>query len=327
MTMLAQLKKIENIRTTWPSEASDFTPWLCRPENLSILSEALGMRSDRLEFEAREGGVGPFRADIICRDADALDDTRVLIENQFGKSDHDHLGKLLTYASGRDNVRTVILIAEKVRDEHRAALDWLNGITGEDHHFFACELELWRIGDSLPAPRFNVVVQPNYWIELNKNRPSVKTDSPSELQMIYQSYWEDFSEALSESGLAITPRKPSAKSWMDYSAGKTGASIRLELSGQQKTLRVALHLQQHDQLPKVWFDRLHEERTQIEAEIGEPLIWDRMENNQAARIFVSRDANPNDRADWPNQHQWLIEKLKAFDDTFRQRVKRIDEIK
>ena len=139
------------LRDIWTSEAAEFTPWLARPENLSVLGETLGID---LELEAQERSVGPFRADILCKDI--ATDSWVLVENQLERTDHIHLGQLLTYASGLEAV-TIVWIAAQFTDEHRSTLDWLNRITDARFRFFGLEVELWRIGDSLPAPRFSVI--------------------------------------------------------------------------------------------------------------------------------------------------------------------------
>lgn len=133
------------------------TPWLAQAENLELLGETLGLE---LEFEAQERNVGAFRADILCKDT--ADDSWVLIENQLEKTNHSHLGQLITYAAGLDAV-TIVWLARKYTEEHRAALDWLNGNTDRGINFFGLEIEVWRIGDSPPAPKFNVISKPNDW--------------------------------------------------------------------------------------------------------------------------------------------------------------------
>ena len=141
----------------WEDEARQFTPWLALPENLKLLGDAIGIE---LEFEATESRVGIFKADIVAKEVGT--DDRVIIENQLENTDHDHLGKLLTYAAGL-GAKVVVWVAEKISDDHRRALDWLNEITGESFSFFALEIELWRINDSAPAPKFNLVCRPNDW--------------------------------------------------------------------------------------------------------------------------------------------------------------------
>jgi hypothetical protein len=150
------------LREAWPTEDGNFTPWLAAPANIALLGKALNME---LEVEAVERLVGPFRADILARVIDDPTDTghRVIIENQFGRTNHLHLGQILTYLAGIEHAKTVVWIAETIQADHRAAIDWLNANTTEDFSFFAIEIELWRIGNSPPAPRFNVIASPNDW--------------------------------------------------------------------------------------------------------------------------------------------------------------------
>lgn len=144
---LGRLEKVD-LRTYWKSESHDFTPWLASPQNIQLLAEAIGLE---LEVEAQEKGVGPF-SDILCKDTTTND--WVLIENQLEPTDHTHLGQLLTYAAGLQ-ATTIVWVSERFTSEHRAALDWLNEITEEKFAFFGIEVELWRIGDSVPAPKLN----------------------------------------------------------------------------------------------------------------------------------------------------------------------------
>src|SRR5437762_8950858 len=146
---LGRLEKIP-LREVWTNESSDFTPWLARGENLKLLAETVGIE---LECEAQEKEVGPFRADILCKNT--ATDSWVLIENQLERTDHCHLGQLLTYAAGLEAV-TIVWVAERFTEEHRATLDWLNERTDEKINFFGLEVELWRIGDSAIPPKFNI---------------------------------------------------------------------------------------------------------------------------------------------------------------------------
>ncbi len=154
---LARLERVD-LREKWKTGAQGFTPWLAQPNNLAVLSETLNME---LVTAGQEESVGPFRADILCRDT--YDDSWVLIENQLERTDHTRLGQLLTYAAGLQTV-TVIWVSATFTDEHCAALDWLNDITDDRFRFFGLEIELWRIGDSPAAPKFNIVSKPNEWM-------------------------------------------------------------------------------------------------------------------------------------------------------------------
>jgi len=153
---LGRMKKVD-VREVWKDEAGGFTPWLVKEDNLALLADTVGIE---LELEATEKDVGPFRADILCKDT--VDGHWVLIENQLEKTDHTHLGQLLTYAAGLKAV-TIVWIAKHFTEEHRAALDWLNEITDDRFNFFGLEIELWKIGESPTAPKFNMACKPNEW--------------------------------------------------------------------------------------------------------------------------------------------------------------------
>ncbi len=147
---LGRLERVD-LRTYWLNEASYFTPWLAQEENVALLGETIGIE---LEVQQQEANVGPFRADILCRNT--ADNSFVLVENQLERTDHMHLGQLVTYAAGLDAV-TVIWIASRFTEEHRAALDWLNEITHEGFNFFGLEIELWCTGSSLAAPKDRLI--------------------------------------------------------------------------------------------------------------------------------------------------------------------------
>ena len=167
-TPLVRLEPVD-LRGVWSDEAKNFTPWLA--DNLDVLETTLEIG---LELEGVEETVGRFKADIICKDTDDPAARRVLIENQLEQTDHNHLGQLLTYAAGLEAV-TIIWIAKKFQEEHRAAIDWLNEITGKGIFFFGLEIELWRIEDSPPAPKFNIVSKPNDWSKSIRERDNAIT--------------------------------------------------------------------------------------------------------------------------------------------------------
>ena len=159
MVELGRLQEVKDIRSVWPDEARDFTPWLALPENLEILADTIGID---LSVQDTEVAVGDFRADIIAYETDT--DRKVLIENQLEDTNHDHLGKLITYASGT-GADYIIWIVKHVRDEHRAAIEWLNNHTDEQIGFFLCEIKVFQIGDSMRAPKFEIIEKPNDWVK------------------------------------------------------------------------------------------------------------------------------------------------------------------
>ena len=163
MINLGTLEEIKDLREVWSHEAHDFTPWLAK--NISILGDEVGID---ISIEETESSVGDFNVDIFATDADT--GKKIIIENQLEGTDHDHLGKLITYASGK-SADLVIWLVRKARPEHRAAIEWLNNHTDEGVGFILCEIKVFRIGNSEPAPKFEIIEQPNNWVKEMK-KPS-----------------------------------------------------------------------------------------------------------------------------------------------------------
>jgi Domain of unknown function (DUF4268) len=318
MSDLGQLERIRDIRTIWRDEARDFTPWLAGEDNLSLLADTLGFGADGLELEAVEANVGPFRADILCRDANSSDGDRVLIENMYGRTDHDHIGKLMTYAAGLE-ARSVILICEELRPEHRAALDWLNDISADDHQFFGVTLELWRIGTSLPAPKFNVVVAPNNWVRQVR---ASRSTTLGETQQIYLAYWQGLADAVAAAETPLKARKPLPQSWTGFGIGRTDFGVNVAANQKERWIRAELYL--HGENAKFWLAELEQDKTAIESDLGFVLDWDPLPGRTATRISITNDeCNVDDPTDWPAQHQWLITHLSALHRVFHDRVRRL----
>jgi len=139
------------VREIWEHEARDFTPWLAK--NISRLSRKINMELNVLECEK---SVGPFSADIYAEDEDGH---KVVIENQLERTDHDHLGKMMTYAAGL-NAQTMIWIADKARPEHAKAIDWLNEMD-TTVRFYLIELLAQRIDATNVTVDFRIVCEPN----------------------------------------------------------------------------------------------------------------------------------------------------------------------
>ncbi len=216
---LGKLEKVD-LRNVWTSEAEHFTPWLAQPQNLTLLGDAIGIE---LELEAQEKTVGPFRADILCKDT--ATDHWVLIENQREKTDHVHLGQLLTYASGLKAV-SIVWLARKFTEEHRAALDWLNEITDDQFNFFGLEVELWRIGDSPIAPKFNIVSKPNDWSKtVAVGAREVKTTGLSDSKILQKDFWTAFVDFAKEKSAGTKTTKPLPQHWMNIPIGRSGMRL------------------------------------------------------------------------------------------------------
>ncbi len=315
---LGRLERV-NLRTIWNSESADFTPWLARPENMKVLEEALEME---LEVESEEKPVGPFRADILCKDLST--NTWVLIENQLERTDHLHLGQLLTYAAGLQAV-TIIWVAERFTDEHRAALDWLNEITDEKFCFLGLEVELWQIGNSRAAPKFNVVSKPNDWSRSFKQARS--EGRLSDLQVVQRNYWAAFHQLLNTTEGSISgQRKARPENWMSYSVGKGGFSLLVSRNNQKQRIRASLYLSEKN--AKGFFELLQRDKDSIEQELDMTLDWRKMRKECEIASYLE-NVDPDNESDWPRQHAWLAKQINDLYRVFAPRIKmlNLDDLK
>ena len=318
VSTLGRLTRVD-LRDIWASEASDFTPWLAREGNLEILGDTLGID---LELEAQEKSVGPFRADILCKDMGT--DAWVLVENQLERTDHGHLGQLLTYASGLSAV-TIVWIAARFTEEHRSTLDWLNKITDESFRFIGLEVELWRIGDSPAAPKFNVVSKPNDWSRsVAKAARAIDESELSETRTTQQAYWSGFQQVLNEvSGPVLGNRKPWPRSWIAYPIGRSAFNLNAAMTRSKNRIRAELYIRGDD--AKAFFHLLKDQKHDIERELDGPLEWEELPTRQDSRIAVYlNNADPEDQKDWRRQHDWLATKLNELHKVFAHRIRSLD---
>jgi hypothetical protein len=312
-----QLGRLErhDLRTAWDNEATAFTPWLARPENLAMLGEVLGME---LELEAKERAVGPFKADLLCRNAE--DDHWVLIENQLERTDHGHLGQLLTYASGLDAV-TIVWIAATFTEEHRAALDWLNRITADNFHFFGVEVELWRIDDSPAAPKFNIVSKPNEWLHaVSRAAHAIEDGDLSETRAVQRNFWAALNVVLDAVGGPVAGyRTPQPQYWMRFPIGRSRINLSANTNRLKHWIRAGVRL--GGPQAKTFFRILESQKDAIERELGYALHWEELPDAQDSRIACYlNDTDPEDETDWPRQHEWLTARLNELHGVFAPRI-------
>ena len=310
---LGRLERVD-LRDVWKDEARDFTPWLARPENLELLADTLRLELDADTVET-EKDVGSFRADILCQETGS--DDQVLIENQLEPTDHAHLGQLLTYAAGLRAV-TVVWIAERFIEEHRAALDRLNLITDEKFRFFGVEIELWRIEKSPPAPKFNIVSKPNDWsreVARAAGRAPL-TEKQEKRREKQKEYWAAFHKVLNEVGGPVSgDRKSQPESWMDYYGVGPKVCVRASMTPSKNRITTRLA----GTNAKVLFSRLESQRAEIEQEAGFALEW------EDYRIVHRLDnVDPLDEEDWTRQHEWLARSLNAMHRVFSPRIQDLD---
>lgn len=307
---LSRLKKVD-LRKAWAHEALDFTNWLAQPENLELLSEEIGIEIELIQTEA---SVGNFNVDILAEEENT--GRKIIIENQLEATDHDHLGKIITYASGYD-AEIIIWIVKDVREEHKQAIDWLNEHTDGKINFFAIKMELWQIGDSPIAPKFQTVSEPNEWAKVIKM--SNQGQNLTETKQLQLQFWNAFNDYASKIKTAFRTRKAMPQHWYDISVGSSEAHIAMTTNSRSEEIACEFYISQSKEL----FEALSEHKEEIEKEIGAKLEWMPLEGRRASRIKLTRKGNINDTDNWEEYFEWLVEKVGIFHKVFGSMLKKL----
>ena len=268
---LGKLQEVD-IRTVWKHEQYDFSKWLASEENIQELGDTLNLSLTDVETEKF---VGNYRCDILCKDE--ITGRMVLIENQLEPTNHDHLGKIITYASGLD-AAVVVWIVSSARDEHASAIEWLNKHTDEEISFFLLEVHAYKIGDSEPAPLFKIIEQPNDFVKIVKT--VAKNADLNESQKARLEFWTQFNDVLEQRGKPFNKRKASTDHWYSVAIGSSEASISIDLVNKEHKIRVSLWI--HDS--KELFDALYQKKDLIDEELNLSLVWYRLDNKKASYI-------------------------------------------
>lgn len=293
MTNLGTLKEITDLRSIWPHEALNFTPWVA--ENVDLLADAVGLD---ITVDETESSVGDFNVDIYASETGT--DRKIIIENQLEDTDHDHLGKLITYASGK-GADVLIWVVKHAREEHKAAVEWLNNHTDDKIGFFLCEIKLFQIGDSQIAPSFTVVERPNDWTKEIR-----KTASANSTQQQRLEYWQAFNDyAFSDANFSriFNKRKPTTDHWMDFSIGSSACHIAVSQIQKRKAVDVELYINDDKEL----FKSLFAHKDEIEKNMEMELEWKELPERKASRILIEKTVDLDDRATWPEQFDYIMD--------------------
>lgn len=303
---LGQLKKVD-LREAWEHEATSFTRWLSKEENLTHLGDELGISIRLLKTEADVGG---FKVDILAEEEGTM--RKIIIENQLETTDHDHLGKLLTYASGTD-ANVIVWIFRDIRDEHRSAIDWLNEHTDEAIAFFAIRMELWQIGDSLPAPKFQIVSNPNNWTKIAKTNTERSALTPTKLYQF--ELWNKFKEFAQANNHDLSFTKTYPQHWYNFSIGSSAAHVSLTVVTRAKELACELYILDDKEL----FEFLKSRKDAIEGELG-MVDWQRLpDDTKASRIKIAKKfdiVGSPDFSQYGEALAWLETNLVKFKTVF-----------
>jgi hypothetical protein len=294
MSQLGKLVKVE-LRKVWEHEARDFSSWLVQQENLDALGEQLGIEIEPLGTEVESGR---FRIDILAKEPTT--DERIIIENQLEPTNHDHLGKVITYAAGYD-ARYLIWIVKEVLPEHLKAIEWLNEHLDESIRCFLIRIEVWQIGDSKPAPRFEVVSVKNDWVSTLKQ--SASKSEFSALQLKQLDYWEKFIDYSKRIDSSMKYYKPGARQWLNYSINDPIAHIALTLQSQKNRLGAELYIERDKNL----LEFLKQREQEINTALNDEVIW--FSANIASGLRVARHVSDIfEESSLESHFEWMHEK-------------------
>jgi len=312
---IGNLRKLDEaaVRKIWPSEERDFSPWLAK--NISHLNDTLNIR---IEVEELGGPVENFKLDLSG--IDRVSQRPVVIENQFGRSDHDHLGKLITYAANRE-AGIVIWIANEIQLAHRSGVEWLNNISPPEMSFYAIELEVFRIDDSQPAPHFRLVAGP----PPRKRREITPIDQITPRNKRYQDFFDKLRGKILELQPNFTRARALPQSWWALGIGRTGFSLVAAFTIDAK-FRIEIYIDtgvKEDN--EVALEKLEENRLTIEDNIGQLLHWDYLRDSRLSRVYASIDGSiDDDEKKLEELINWGAPMIIKFREVFAPLIKNID---
>lgn len=299
---LGRIEQVE-LREIWKHEATNFTNWLAKPENLNLLSEEIDIELSLIDTEYN---VGRFNVDIFAEELGA--DRKVIIENQLERTDHDHLGKLITYASGLD-AEIIIWIVKDVLEEHQQAIDWLNENTDEKINFFAIRMEVWKIENSLPAPKFHIISKPNNWTKSVKQ--SVQKTALTETKLLQLKFWDSFKQYATDNHLNLRLRKTGPQHWYDLSFGRTDCHLALTINSQKRELACEVYIPNS----KETYSQFHNNKVEIDNALNQ-LEWMELPTKKASRIKKKTKGDFTKESKWKEQFNWLGKTAIEFQKTF-----------
>ncbi len=306
---IGKLKKV-SLRELWKKEDKDFTKWL--EENIDYLNDVIGFE---ITIESREENVGPFRVDLYGEDNGK---NKVIIENQLEKTDHTHLGQIITYLTNLE-AKTAIWISSKPIEEHAKAIDWLNETTPDDISFYLIKLEAIKIGDNpMAAPLFTIIKRPSTSIK----QIGAEKKEYAQRHVIRKEFWAQFIDEMNKVNSMCQNLNPSTDNWLQLALGMSGVSINIVMSKRYARSEIYINRGNQEKNKEV-FDYLFVKKGEIEKDFGAKLEWERMEDNVTSRIkFQLNGVDVNNKDDWPKMNEFMIDGAIRMYKAFRKHIKK-----
>lgn len=310
---LGKLKKVE-LREAWKHEASNFTLWLAEEENLTLLGDEIGIDMKLVQTEA---AVGSFNVDILAEEENS--GRKIIVENQLEATNHDHLGKIITYASGYD-AAVIVWVVKDARDEHRQAIDWLNEHTDENIEFYLIRIELWQIADSPFAPKFEIVSKPNDWTKAVRGSTDTRDLTDTKIKQL--EFWNRFKDYAKQHQTQLRFQKSGPQHWTNISIGSSDAYISLTINSREGMFGTDLYIPDSKEL----YRKLFEQKAEIESELGMAdgqLLWLELPAKKASRIRLLTKGAFEDQDHWEDYFELLLNDAEKFRSVFGKHIKKL----
>ena len=311
--MSDSIQKIKRVplRELWRKEDKDFTKWL--EEHIDFLNDAIGFD---ISIESREEKVGPFKVDLYGEDNFG---NKVIIENQLEKTDHNHLGQLITYLTNL-GANIAIWICKEPTEEHIKAIDWLNEVSPDDISFYLIKLEAIRIGDDSPAgPLFTVVKRPT----TEKKQIGAEKKEYAQRHVFREKFWTQFLTEINKKNSLFANISPSTDNWIGIGMGRGGFNLNLVISKRYARAEIYINRGEMEENKKA-FDSLYSLKDEIEKEFGGKLTWERMEDNVTSRIKHQLDGvNVTNEEDWPKMNEFIIDAAEKMHRAFKDPIRKL----
>lgn len=310
---IEKLKKV-SLREVWKNEAKDFTSWLF--DNIETLAEELDMDLTAVE---KEGKAGSFSVDIVAENENGQ---KVVIENQLEKTNHEHLGKILTYLANLD-AKIAVWISSNPKQEHERAIEWLNEF-GPGISFYLVKIEAYKIGDSNPAPKFSIIAGPSEESEVIGREKK----EYAKRHVLRKEFWNRLLGKTKERTNLHANVTPNIYSWIGAGAGKAGISYNYVITNKYGGCELYFDKGKEYENPninKIRFDQLYKHKSQIEKRFKGKLNWERLDNARASRISIKfSGVGLNNKDKWDNLQDKMIDAMIRLESAFKDFIKRLD---
>lgn len=310
---IEKIKKVP-LRDVWKNEAKNFTLWLF--DNIEFLGEELDMDLTAVD---REGDAGSFSVDIIAEDENGQ---KVVIENQLEKTNHEHLGKILTYLANLD-AKIAVWVSSNPRQEHERAIDWLNEF-GPGISFYLVKIEAYKIGKSNPAAKFSIIAGPSEESEVIGK----KKKEYAKRHILRKEFWGELLQKSNKKIPLFNNISPAIYSWVGTGAGKAGINYQYVITNKYAGCELYLDKGKGYEKPNInknRFDKLYKRKRIIEKKFGGKLSWERLDNARASRISIRFiGSGLYDKENWPKLQDKMVDAMTRMEKSLKGYIKELD---